>query len=106
MKNHEFFCIKFYYIEVYYQLFIFSFSEVEHLKSNGSDGDVNSLQKQVEALRNELDEKEKYFNERIKTLQDNNRKIENENLRLKKEQVEDVETEEIGIFCSYIKKMI
>jgi len=68
--------------------------EIEELKSKGND---TASTNQIEALRMELDQKEKLNSSRIRELEATVKKLEKENSKLKENEVDPPQTEDIGI---------
>jgi len=70
--------------------------EIEELKS-GNKGNDTASTNQIEALRMELDQKEKLNSSRIRELEATVKKLEKENSKLKENEVDPPQTEDIGI---------
>jgi len=70
--------------------------EIEELKSDNKGPD-NASSNQIEALRMELDQKEKLNLTRIRELEATVKKLEKENSKLKENEIEPPQTEDIGI---------
>ena len=80
---------------------ILCFREIEELKS-GNKGNDNASTNQIEALRMELDQKEKLNSSRIRELEATVKKLEKENSKLKENEVDPPQTEDIGTVYCYI----
>ena len=77
-------------------IWLFSIREVEHLKSSSVAEESAASTNQIQALRNELDEKENIHLGRIKDFEKTIERLEIENSKLKNDQFERPDTEEIG----------
>ena len=82
--------------------FISWFREIEELKS-GSKGNDTASSNQIEALRMELDQKEKVNTSRIRELEATVKKLEKENSKLKENEVDPPQTEDIGTVQIYFR---
>lgn len=76
---------------------ILCFREIEELKSGNKGINDNASTNQIEALRMELDQKEKLNSSRIRELEATVKKLEKENSKLKENEVDPPQTEDIGI---------
>ena len=76
------------------------FREIEELKSKGND---TASTNQIEALRMELDQKEKLNSSRIRELEATVKKLEKENSKLKENETDPPQTEDIGMFQIYFR---
>ena len=82
--------------------FISWFREIEELKS-GSKGNDTASSNQIEALRMELDQKEKLNSSRIRELEATVKKLEKENSKLKENEIDPPQTEDIGTVQIYFR---
>ena len=83
---------------------ILCFREIEELKSGNKDNDNASIN-QIEALRMELDQKEKLNSSRIRELEATVKKLEKENSKLKENEVDPPQTEDIGTVYCFLNKL-
>jgi len=67
----------------------------------GNKGNDNASTNQIEALRMELDQKEKLNSSRIRELEATVKKLEKENSKLKENEVDPPQTEDIGTVYFY-----
>ena len=81
------------------------FREIEELKS-GNKGNDTASTNQIEALRMELDQKEKLNSSRIRELEATVKKLEKENSKLKENEVDPPQTEDIGMFQIYFRSTL
>ena len=87
---------------IFVQDLILCFREIEELKS-GNKGNDNASTNQIEALRMELDQKEKLNSSRIRELEATVKKLEKENSKLKENEVDPPQTEDIGtVYCFFL----
>ena len=87
--------------QIFVQDLMLCFREIEELKS-GNKGTDNASTNQIEALRMELDQKEKLNSSRIRELEATVKKLEKENSKLKENEVDPPQTEDIGtVYCFF-----
>ena len=81
---------------------ILCFREIEELKSGNKGINDNASTNQIEALRMELDQKEKLNSSRIRELEATVKNLQKENSKLKENEVDPPQTEDIGtVYCFF-----
>ena len=87
---------------IFVQDLILCLREIEELKSGNKGINDNASTNQIEALRMELDQKEKLNSSRIRELEATVKNLQKENSKLKENEVDPPQTEDIGtVYCFF-----